>query len=73
MGRKRALPKEHFMYKDKGTGCTRNEIRCGHCNRLLAKGTAHELSIKCPRCGCINHVRDAIPKLEHPIAVPPSF
>ena len=40
------------------------EIRCGYCNRLLGKGIAIELSIKCPRCGCINHVRDAIPGSE---------
>jgi phage FluMu protein Com len=34
------------------------QIRCGNCNRLLGKGTALDLSIKCPRCGCINHVKD---------------
>ena len=33
------------------------EIRCGKCNRLLAKGEALDLAIKCPRCGAINHVR----------------
>ncbi len=33
------------------------EIRCGKCNRLLAKGEALNLAIKCPRCGTINHVR----------------
>ncbi|WP_073020954.1 Com family DNA-binding transcriptional regulator [Halodesulfovibrio aestuarii] len=36
----------------------RKEIRCGNCNRLLAKGTATDLEIKCPRCGAINHVSD---------------
>lgn len=35
------------------------EIRCGKCNRLLAKGEALDLAIKCPRCGAINHVRAA--------------
>ncbi|MBU1002805.1 MAG: Com family DNA-binding transcriptional regulator [Proteobacteria bacterium] len=33
------------------------EIRCAHCNRLLAKGRAISLAIKCPRCGTINHLR----------------
>jgi phage FluMu protein Com len=32
------------------------EIRCGTCNRLLAKGEALRLAIKCPRCGTINHI-----------------
>jgi len=40
------------------------EIRCGKCNRLLAKGEAIDLSIKCPRCGAINHVRAASPVRE---------
>lgn len=36
---------------------TRNkEIRCGECGRLLAKGEAVRLSIKCPRCGALNHI-----------------
>ena len=26
------------------------EIRCPHCNRLLAKGEAAYLELKCPRC-----------------------
>jgi LSD1 subclass zinc finger protein len=34
----------------------RKEIRCGGCNRLLGKGTAIDLEIKCPRCGTFNHV-----------------
>ncbi|WP_082139925.1 Com family DNA-binding transcriptional regulator [Desulfovibrio sp. TomC] len=40
------------------------DIRCGKCNRLLAKGEALSLSIKCPRCGAINHVRATNPDLE---------
>lgn len=40
------------------------EIRCGHCNKPLGKGLALDLSIKCPRCGCLNHVRDKIPGSE---------
>lgn len=33
------------------------EIRCGECDKLLAKGQVVDLTIKCPRCGTINHVR----------------
>lgn len=40
------------------------EIRCGRCNRMLARGVALDLSIKCPRCGTINHVRDSISSSE---------
>ena len=40
------------------------EMRCGNCGRLLAKGTAIALEIKCPRCGEIKYVRDMIPGLE---------
>ena len=29
------------------------EIRCGRCNRLLAKGQAGDITIKCPRCATI--------------------
>lgn len=32
------------------------EIRCGECGRLLAKGEAAEITIKCPRCGTMNHI-----------------
>ena len=42
----------------------KKEIRCGHCNKLLGKGTAHDLEIKCPRCGTLNHLRDRIPGSE---------
>jgi phage FluMu protein Com len=38
------------------------QIRCGNCNRLLGKGTALDLSIKCPRCGCMNHVKEHKPE-----------
>ncbi|NDY57331.1 Com family DNA-binding transcriptional regulator [Desulfovibrio sulfodismutans] len=40
------------------------EIRCGECGRLLGKGEAIRLSIKCPRCGTVNHVRAASPGTE---------
>ncbi|MEX5552293.1 Com family DNA-binding transcriptional regulator [Pseudomonas pergaminensis] len=34
------------------------EIRCGNCNRLLARtGEFTELQIKCSRCGTLNHVK----------------
>ncbi|MCM2494531.1 Com family DNA-binding transcriptional regulator [Burkholderia glumae] len=33
------------------------DIRCGQCGRKLAFGLYIELSIKCPRCGAINHLR----------------
>jgi len=32
-----------------------DEIRCGHCSRLLAKaGLFDQIQIKCPRCGTMN-------------------
>ncbi|WP_449246446.1 Com family DNA-binding transcriptional regulator [Desulfarculus baarsii] len=40
------------------------EHRCGSCNRLLAKGEALNLAIKCPRCGAINHLRAVSPIVE---------
>ncbi|NDV27703.1 Com family DNA-binding transcriptional regulator [Desulfovibrio sp. JC010] len=33
------------------------EIRCGQCDKLLAKGHATDIEIKCPRCGTYNHMR----------------
>ncbi|SMH62542.1 zinc finger domain-containing protein [Azospirillum agricola] len=44
------------------------EIRCGSCRRLLARGTAEMLEIKCPRCGTMNHVRVMNPLPERPRA-----
>ncbi|WP_338670168.1 Com family DNA-binding transcriptional regulator [Pseudodesulfovibrio methanolicus] len=35
----------------------KSEIRCGNCNRLLGKGQAINLQIKCPRCGTLNHLK----------------
>lgn len=46
------------------------EIRCGNCNRLLARGEALALTIKCPRCGCMNHVRATSPDVAGPRASP---
>lgn len=40
------------------------EIRCCHCCKLLAKGEALELEIKCPRCGAYTILRAARPKHE---------
>ncbi|WP_241084834.1 Com family DNA-binding transcriptional regulator [Candidatus Vondammii sp. HM_W22] len=31
-------------------------IRCGHCNKLLAKGDVKKLQIQCPRCRTLNHI-----------------
>ncbi|MFN3987573.1 MAG: Com family DNA-binding transcriptional regulator [Rhodocyclaceae bacterium] len=31
-----------------------DEIRCGNCRKLLARGTAIALQIKCPRCRALN-------------------
>lgn len=34
------------------------EIRCGGCNRLLARvGQYDQIQIKCPRCGTLNHLK----------------
>lgn len=41
------------------TGVHNKEIRCGHCNRLLAKGEALYLELKCPRCGAYTILRAA--------------
>lgn len=40
------------------------EIRCRHCHKLLAKGHALELEIKCPRCGAYTILRAVRPSLE---------
>ena len=40
------------------------EIRCGVCGKLLAKGEVVTLTIKCPRCGAINHLRATSPNPE---------
>lgn len=45
---------------------TTKDIRCGHCHRKLASGHYIELSIKCPRCGTLNHLRATSPTPEHP-------
>ncbi len=34
------------------------EIRCACCNKLLAKGRAAAISIKCPRCKTLNNFLD---------------
>ena len=33
------------------------EIRCASCNRKLADAEYQRLTIKCPRCGCLNSFR----------------
>ncbi|MBF0192498.1 MAG: Com family DNA-binding transcriptional regulator [Magnetococcales bacterium] len=37
------------------------ELRCGQCNRLLAKGVGAPLEIKCPRCKTFNHFKGREP------------
>ena len=37
--------------------------RC-RCARLLFRGIASDIEIKCPRCGTLNHFRDTIPDQE---------
>jgi phage FluMu protein Com len=32
-------------------------IRCGKCNKKLAEAEFSRLSIKCPRCGAMNHLK----------------
>nr|WP_236200235.1 Com family DNA-binding transcriptional regulator [Pseudomonas pseudonitroreducens] len=44
------------------------EIRCGGCNRLLARaGLFDQIQIKCPRCRTLNHL-----KAESLLQAPPS-
>ncbi|MGY8903703.1 MAG: Com family DNA-binding transcriptional regulator [Burkholderiales bacterium] len=43
-----------------------NEIRCGACARKLGEGQFTLLSIKCPRCGTLNHLRAMSPLPERP-------
>ncbi|MCP1290753.1 Com family DNA-binding transcriptional regulator [Chromobacterium sp. S0633] len=33
------------------------DIRCGQCGRKLASGRFFELTIKCPRCRAMNHLK----------------
>ncbi|MBX9268736.1 Com family DNA-binding transcriptional regulator [Chromobacterium violaceum] len=33
------------------------DIRCGQCGRKLASGRYIELTIKCPRCRTLNHLK----------------
>ncbi|MCG9093447.1 Com family DNA-binding transcriptional regulator [Laribacter hongkongensis] len=33
------------------------DIRCGQCGRKLAEGRYLELTIKCPRCRAMNHMK----------------
>ena len=40
------------------------EIRCGNCNKLLAKSCCNQLEIKCPRCRTMNQIRTKSPKPE---------
>lgn len=33
------------------------EVRCGQCQRLLAKAVFTEIQVKCPKCKTLNHQR----------------
>ncbi|PUA16824.1 Com family DNA-binding transcriptional regulator [Glaciimonas sp. PCH181] len=37
------------------------DIRCGNCSRKLGEGEYITLTIKCPRCGTLNHLRATRP------------
>lgn len=41
-----------------------DEIRCGTCGKLLARGQVISLHIRCPRCRTDNHVRAMSPNFE---------
>ena len=41
-------------------------MRCGKCHKLLAIGQATAITIKCPRCGTMNHLRALSPSSEPP-------
>ncbi|WP_374349190.1 Com family DNA-binding transcriptional regulator [Chitinimonas sp.] len=46
-----------------------NEIRCGHCQRLLARAVFSKIEIKCPRCGTFN-IQSAVSAMpERPLSV----
>jgi len=57
------------MYHRKAMGVTPREappdLRCGGCNRLLARGTVVCVQIKCPRCGTLNAFQSA-PRAQSP-------
>ncbi|WP_080962073.1 Com family DNA-binding transcriptional regulator [Chromobacterium subtsugae] len=42
------------------------DIRCGQCRRKLAAGRYIELTIKCPRCRAMNHLKAASLPSERP-------
>jgi phage FluMu protein Com len=33
------------------------DIRCGTCDKLLARGAVIDINIKCPRCKTINNIQ----------------
>jgi phage FluMu protein Com len=41
----------------KGLQPMKEDIRCGQCRRKLGVGIYAQLTIKCPRCGTMNHLR----------------
>ena len=52
-----------------------DEIRCGNCRRKLGEGQYTRLSLKCPRCGALNHLQQSAsgaPQSERHASVKPS-
>lgn len=41
-----------------------DDVRCPHCRKLLARGTALEMEFKCPRCGTYFVLRATRPSSE---------
>ena len=39
----------------------KEDIRCGSCNKKFGTGTYIEITLKCPRCGCMNNFRAESP------------
>lgn len=46
-----------FRYQGEKPAELLPDIRCGACARKLGEGRYEVLSIKCARCGAINHLR----------------
>jgi|GEM_PF-4650166 len=49
-----------------------SELRCGHCDRKLAEATGpYNLTMKCPRCRGMNHLK-ALSLIQSPLSAQPS-
>ncbi|WP_293765679.1 Com family DNA-binding transcriptional regulator [uncultured Aquitalea sp.] len=56
----------HSDRASKGLAVFNHEIRCGQCGRKLASGRYLELTIKCPRCRALNHLKAESLPIERP-------